>query len=65
MNQLREYVNQLIEKMNAVAMVRLDELIKASRSGVQIEMFDSKLEAMIRRKAQQWKTLNIIMEDMV
>jgi hypothetical protein len=51
MVQLREYVNQLIEKMNQVAMVRSDELIKASRSGVQIEMFDSKLEAMIRRKA--------------
>lgn len=51
MVQLREYVDQLIEKMNQVAMVRSDELIKASRSGVQIEMFDSKLEAMIRRKA--------------
>ena len=51
MVQLREYVNQLIEKMNQVAMIRSDELIKASRSGVQIEMFDSKLEALIRRKA--------------
>jgi len=49
--ELRELVEQKIEKMNQVAMVRSDELIKASRSGVQIEMYDSKLEAFIRKKA--------------
>jgi hypothetical protein len=49
--ELRQLVEQKIEKMNQVAMIRSDELIKASRSGVQIEMYDSKLEAFIRKKA--------------
>ena len=49
--ELREMVNQKIDKMNQIAMVRSDELIKASRSGVQIETYDSKLEAFIRKKA--------------
>ena len=49
--ELRELVEQKIEKMNQVAMIRSEELIKASRSGVQIEMYDSKLEAFIRKKA--------------
>ncbi len=49
--ELRELIDQKIEKMNAVAMVRSEELIKASRSGTQIEMYDSKLEAFIRKKA--------------
>lgn len=49
--EIKDLANQKIEKMNAVAMVRSDELIKASRSGVQIEMYDSKLEAFIRKKA--------------
>ena len=49
--ELRELIDQKIEKMNAVAMVRSDELIRASRSGVQIEQYDSKLEAFIRKKA--------------
>ena len=50
-SELRELIDQKIEKMNQIAMVRSDELIKASRSGVQIEMYDSKLEAFIRKKA--------------
>ena len=50
-SELRELVEQKIEKMNQVAMIRSEELIKASRSGVQIEMYDSKLEAFIRKKA--------------
>jgi hypothetical protein len=50
-SELRALVEQKIEKMNQVAMIRSDELIKASRSGVQLEQFDSKLEAFIRKKA--------------
>tara|TARA_R110000782_G_scaffold29164_2_gene72718 strand:+ start:526 stop:2205 length:1680 start_codon:yes stop_codon:yes gene_type:complete len=49
--ELRELIDQKIEKMNAVAMIRSDELIKASRSGAQLEQYDSKLEALIRKKA--------------
>ncbi len=49
--ELRALIDQKIDKMNQVAMVRSDELIRASRSGVQIEQYDSKLEAFIRKKA--------------
>ena len=55
--ELRELVEQKIEKMNQVAMIRSDELIKASRSGVQIEQYDSKLEAFIRKKAVSLENL--------
>ena len=50
-NQIRELIDQKISKMNEVAMIRSEELIKASRSGVQIEQYDTKLEAFIRKKA--------------
>ena len=51
LSEIRAIMDQKIEKMNQTAMIRSDELIKASRSGVQIEMYDSKLEAFIRKKA--------------
>lgn len=51
LTQLRELIDQSVEKMNNIAMIRSDELIKASRSGAQIEIYDSKLEAFVRRKA--------------
>ena len=50
-DQISKLIDQKIEKMNQVAMIRSDDLIKASRSGVQIEQYDSKLEAFVRRKA--------------
>ncbi len=49
--KIEEYINGIIEKMNTVAMIRSEDLIKASRSGAQIEQYDSKLEAFIRKKA--------------
>jgi hypothetical protein len=49
--EIRELVDQMIEKMNTVAMIRSEDLIKASRSGAQIEQYDTKLEAFIRKKA--------------
>lgn len=51
LSEIRQLVDQKIAKMNEVAMIRSEELIKASRSGVQIEQYDSKLEAFIRKKA--------------
>ena len=50
-DQISKLIDQKIAKMNQVAMIRSDDLIKASRSGVQIEQYDSKLEAFVRRKA--------------
>jgi len=49
--ELRELIDQKISKMNEIAMIRSEDMIKASNSGAQIEMYDSKLEAMIRKKA--------------
>ena len=50
-NEIRAIMDQKIAKMNEIAMIRSEELIKASRSGAQIEQYDSKLEAFIRKKA--------------
>jgi len=50
--EIRELVEQKITKMAEIAMIRSDELIKAARSGEQMEQYDSKLEAFVRRKAQ-------------
>lgn len=49
--EISTLIDQKIEKMNSVAMIRSDELIRASRSGAQIEQYDSKLEAFVRKKA--------------
>ena len=50
--EIRELVEQKITKMAEIAMIRSDDLIKAARSGEQLEQYDSKLEAFVRRKAQ-------------
>ena len=50
--EIRELIEQKITKMTEIAMIRSDDLIKSSRSGEQLEQYDSKLEAFVRRKAQ-------------
>jgi hypothetical protein len=49
--EIRQLIDQMIEKMNTTAMLRSEDLIKASRSGAQIEQYDTKLEAFIKKKA--------------
>ena len=49
--EIRELVDQKIDKMNQLAMIRSDELIRSSRSGEQIREYDAKMEAFIRKKA--------------
>lgn len=51
LSEMRALIDQMIEKMNTVAMIRSEDLIKASRSGAQIEQYDTKLEAFVRKKA--------------
>lgn len=51
LSEIRALVDQKIEKMNQLAMIRTDELIKASRSGEQIREYDAKMESFIRKKA--------------
>lgn len=49
--QIQKLIDSKIEKLTQIAMLRSEELIKASRSGEQIEVYDDKLSALIRRKA--------------
>jgi len=51
LTEIRALVDQKIEKMNELAMIRSEDLVKSSNSGVQVEQYDAKLEAMIRKKA--------------
>ena len=51
LSEIRALVDQKIEKMNQLAMIRSEELIKSSRSGEQIREYDAKMEAFIRKKA--------------
>jgi len=50
--EIRELIEQKITKMAEISMIRSDDLIKSARSGEQLEQYDSKLEAFVRRKAQ-------------
>lgn len=49
--QIQKLIDSKIEKLSQIAMLRSEDLIKASRSGEQIEVYDDKLSAQIRRKA--------------
>lgn len=49
--ELRALVDQNIDKMNEVAMVNSAEMMRRSNSAAQIEQYDAKLEAFIRKKA--------------
>jgi hypothetical protein len=51
LSEIRALVDQKIDKMNELAMIRTDDLIKSSRSGEQIREYDAKMEAFIRKKA--------------
>lgn len=49
--EIRELVDNKVNKLSQIAMLRTEDLIRAANSGHQIEVFDDKLSAMIRRKA--------------
>ncbi len=50
-DQIQKLIDNKVEKLSQIAMLRSEDLIKASRSGEQIEVYDDKLAAQIRRKA--------------
>jgi len=50
-SEIRELIDHSIEKLSQIAMLRTEDLIRSSRSGAQIEQFDDKLSAVIRKKA--------------
>ena len=49
--EIRDLVDNKVQKLSQIAMLRSEDLIKAANSGAQIEVYDDKLSAMIRRKA--------------
>jgi len=51
--ELKELIDNKIEKMLETCMIRSDELIKASSSAAMVEQLDTKLQAFIRKKAVQ------------
>ena len=50
-SEIRNLVDSKIDKMTQISMLRSEDLIKSARSGEQIEVYDDKLAALIRRKA--------------
>jgi hypothetical protein len=50
-SQIRDLVDNKVQKLSQIAMLRSEDLIKAANSGAQIEVYDDKLSAMVRRKA--------------
>jgi len=50
-DSIKGLVDSKIEKLSQIAMLRSEDLIKSSRSGEQIEVYDDKLAAQIRKKA--------------
>ena len=51
--EIRELIDNKIDKMLETCMIRSDELIKASSSAAMVETLDSKLQAFVRKKAIQ------------
>ena len=50
-SEIRELIDSKINKLTQIAMLRSEDLIRSARSGNQIEVFDDKLAALIRKKA--------------
>lgn len=49
--QIKDLVDSKIQKLSQIALLRSEDLIKSARSGEQIEVYDDKLAALVRRKA--------------
>jgi hypothetical protein len=48
---IQSLVDNKVQKLSQIAMLRSEDLIRAANSGAQIEIFDDKLAAMVRKKA--------------
>ena len=51
--EIRDLIDNKIQKMLETCMIRSDELIKASSSAAMVEVLDTKLQAFVRKKAVQ------------
>jgi hypothetical protein len=50
-SQIKDLIDSKIQKLSQIALLRSEDLIKSARSGEQIEVYDDKLAALVRRKA--------------
>ena len=50
-SEIRELIDNKINKLTQIAMIRSEDIIRSSTSGEQIEVYDDKLASLIRRKA--------------
>jgi len=51
LGSIQELIDSQIQKLSQIAMLRSEDLIRNSRSGEQIEVYDDKLASLIRKKA--------------
>lgn len=49
--EIRELIDSKIQKLTQIALLRTEDLIKSAKSGEQIQVYDDKLAALVRRKA--------------
>jgi hypothetical protein len=63
-SEIRELIDSKINKLTQIAMLRSEDLIRSARSGNQIEVFDDKLAALIRKKATNLENTESILFDM-
>ena len=49
--EISDLVDSKIKKLTQIAMLRTEDLVRSSRSGEQIEVYDDKLAGLIRRKS--------------
>lgn len=50
-SEIQNLIDNQVEKLSQLAMLRSEDLIRSSRSGEHLEQFDDKLSAVIRKKA--------------
>jgi len=50
-SEIKDLIDSKIQKLSQIALLRSEDLIKSARSGEQIEVYDDKLAALVRRKA--------------
>jgi len=50
-SEIRELIDSKIQKLTQIALLRTEDLIKSAKSGEQIQVYDDKLAALVRRKA--------------
>lgn len=56
-DKIQAIIDSYIDKLSQIAMLRTEDLIKSAKSGEQIQVYDDKLAAQIRRKATNMENI--------